>query len=161
MDNIFVYMLIIYLKGLIRLFSLTKSSIISCPKYDTYLSNEVGHTWLDVSVVEAQRAHELWQKNTAWRDHLSFLAWYRYVFTLERFSYSFKKKIVHTFFWGNQVCVKKRVTQLFSWMFSFQRNMSNTTIVVDIIKVCLKGLSFYYEVCCEGQSQGKTFCATH
>lgn len=107
-------MLIIYLKGLIRLFSLTKPSIISCPKYDTYLSSEVDHTWLDVSVVEAQRAHELWQKNTAWRDHLSFLAWYRYVFTLERFSYSFKKKIVHRFFFGgDQVCVKKGYTIFF------------------------------------------------
>ena len=31
-------------------------------------------------------------------------------------------------------------------MFSFQRNISKTTIITDIIKIYLKVLSFYYEV---------------
>ena len=31
-------------------------------------------------------------------------------------------------------------------MFSFQRNISKTTIITDIIEIYLKVLSFYYEV---------------
>lgn len=57
-------MLLTCLKRLIRLYSLTNLSIISCLKYDTYLSSEL--SWaipgLDVSAFVASRAHDLCQR---------------------------------------------------------------------------------------------------
>ena len=60
-----------------------------------------------------------------------------------------EKKKKKNLFWGVvglRGALKKGYTIFFSWMFSFQRNISKTTIITDIIKMYLKVQSFDYEV---------------
>lgn len=153
------------LKRLIRLFSLTKSSIISCLTSDTHLSSKLGHVWLRCQCVSSMKSPwTLSEENTAWRDHLCLLVPYSWFFFFPHFGVIdlglLLQEQKYTYL-EDEMTGKRWYYFSPPWKFSFQRKLFNTIIMLVIIKVCLEALRFYNDVCFECQSQGETFHVIH
>lgn len=151
----------LHLKDWLDFFSLTNSSSISCLKSDPYPSSKLGHVWFRRQCVSSNRepVSVVQGKYSMKRPSVYSGAIRLFSFWSDRCRAPLTRAKIHLF--GGSDVWKRLYNFFLPWKFSFQRKISNTIIMLVIIKVCLKMLSFYHDARCECQSLGETFHVIH